>query len=338
MSAPRVGPRNATDRLRRLLVMLPWLMEEGEVPLADVATRFGMTEGEVVKDLELVAMCGLPPYVDEMVDVFVDDGMVFVGVPRLFTRPLRLTAPEGFSLLAAARAAMELPGSDPDGPLARGMAKLADTLGRAGLGSNIRRAGTDEGDESGDDTAGVVVDLARPPLTDEIIEAVAGGVELSIAYYSPQRGDTSARTIVPRHVFADSGNWYVLADDDKSSERRTFRIDRIESIEETGRRDPIDEVVEAPRSFFADAELPNATLRLAPAAQWIVDRYPTVSVDPAPGRHGADGFVDVVLPIASDWWLNRLLVRLGPLATVIEPRGADDGARDLARVILASYR
>ena len=116
----RSGPRSAEDRLARLLVMLPWLMEqEGAVPLADVAARYEMTESQVQKDLELVAMCGLPPFVDEMIDVFIDDGMVFVGVPRLFTRPLRLTAPEGFSLLAAARAAMELPGADAEGAAAR---------------------------------------------------------------------------------------------------------------------------------------------------------------------------------------------------------------------------
>ncbi len=127
------GPRNAEDRLRRLLVMLPWLMEVGEVPLAEVARRYDLTEAQVQQDLELVAMCGLPPFVDEMVDVFVDEGMVYVGVPRLFTRPLRLTAPEGFTLLAAGRAAMELPGADPDGPLGRGLDKLAAVLGEAGL-------------------------------------------------------------------------------------------------------------------------------------------------------------------------------------------------------------
>ena len=88
MSNGTPGPRNAQDRLRRLLVMLPWLMEAGEVPLADVADRFGLTEAQVTKDLELVAMCVLPPYVDEMIDVFVDDGKGFVGVPRQFTRPM----------------------------------------------------------------------------------------------------------------------------------------------------------------------------------------------------------------------------------------------------------
>ena len=89
----RRGPRPTGDRLRRLLVMLPWLMERGEVPVAEMCHRFELSEQELVKDLELAAMCGLPPFVDEMVDVFIDEGVVFAGVPRLFTRPLALTAP-----------------------------------------------------------------------------------------------------------------------------------------------------------------------------------------------------------------------------------------------------
>ena len=326
------GPRNAETRLRGLLVMLPWLMEAGEVPLAEVAERFGLTESEVTKDLELVAMCGLPPYVDEMIDVFVDDGMVLVGVPRLFTRPLRLTAPEAFALLVSARAAMELPGVDDDGPLARGLAKLAAALNEAGL------------DAPGDDTAGVALDFDRPQLTDEIVEATAGGAELAIGHQSPSRAVESERVIVPRHVFADSGNWYVLADDDVSGERRTFRIDRITTVRRTGTLHEIDHEASPPESFFVDAELPTVTLRLAPAAQWIVDRYPVQSVEevvPSARGHGAgtgaSPDIDVVLPVASDWWLDRLLVRLGPGATVRAPTSAGSGAAALAARILAAY-
>jgi len=322
----RAGPRNAQDRVRQLLVMLPWLMEAGQVPLAEVAERFGLTEAQVTKDLELVAMCGLPPYVDEMIDVFVDEGMVFVGVPRLFTRPLRLTAPEGFALLAAARASMELPGADPDGPLGRGLAKLADALGQAGLETN------------GDRTAGVVVDLERPAVTEEIVDAVAAGAELEIDYYSPARGEVARRTIVPRHVFASAGNWYVLADDHRSGERRTFRIDRIESVARTGVTHPIDPDATAPDAFFADADLPRARLQLQPRAQWVVDRYPVDSVEAVTTKRGRPTeVVEVVLPVASEWWLDRLLVRLGPDVEVVEPRDGADGARALATSILANY-
>lgn len=321
------GPRNAQDRLRRLLVMLPWLMEAGEVPLADVADRFGMTRAQVTSDLELVAMCGLPPYVDEMIDVFVDDGMVFVGVPRLFTRPLALSAPEGFALLAAARLAMELPGADESGPLARGLAKLTAALGHAGI------------DTGADGTAGVAVDLDRPTWTDELIDAVAAGSEVAVDYYSPARDEVTQRRMVPRHVFTESGNWYLLADDDRSQERRTFRIDRMEHVAVTGVVHELDPDAAAPDAFFADADLPRATLRLLPRAQWIIDRYPTDSVDavlirkkPAPS-----GAVDVTLPVASDRWFDRLLVRLGPDAEVRSPDGAERGAVELARRILANY-
>ena len=84
-------------------------------------------------------MCGLPPFVDEMIDVFVDDGMVFVGVPRLFTRPLRLTAPEGFAVVVGA-------GRDgaarcrSDRTARAGLEKLARALIDAGL--EVRRPTT----------------------------------------------------------------------------------------------------------------------------------------------------------------------------------------------------
>ncbi|RLE23853.1 MAG: hypothetical protein DRJ50_05525 [Actinobacteria bacterium] len=316
------GPRKAEDRLRRLLVMLPWLMEVGEVPLAQVAERFDMTEAQVQKELELVAMCGLPPFVDEMIDVFVDDGIVFVGIPRLFTRPLRLTAPEGFSLLSSARAAMELPGADPSGPLGRGLEKLAVALGDAGIDTGI------------DSTAGVVIDLARPALTDDLAEAAATGSEMNIRYYTPARDEVADRTVIPRHVFADAGNWYLLADDGRSLERRTFRIDRIESVDATGRVVEPDEHISAPESFFDDEELPRAVIRLAPRAQWVVEVYPSDEVRPLENQ---PGWVEARLPVADERWLSRLLIRLGPDIELVEPASAQGGAAVLARRILDLY-
>ena len=310
-------PRGAEDRLRRLLVMLPWLMEEGEVPLAEIAERFDLTEAQVTRELELVAMCGLPPYVDEMIDVFIDDGIVFVGVPRLFTRPLRLTAPEGFSLLASARAAMELPGADPHGPLARGLEKLAAALGAPGLAA---------------DTSGLIVDLDRPPHTDALTDAVVAGAELRVQYFSPARDELAARTLVPRHVFTDGEHWYVLADDDRSGERRTFRIDRIETLEPTGTVHAVEQNVSVPASFFADEDLPRARLRLSPEGAWVAERYPVDTVEEMPGR---PGWSEVTLPVGSDRWLARLLVRLGPNAELVEPDATP--ARELAAAMLARY-
>lgn len=312
---PRAGPRGAEERLRRLLVMLPWLMERGEVSVADTAAHFGLSEREVVKDLEMAAMCGLPPFADELIDVFIDEGMIWVGVPRLFTRPLRLNSVEAWELLAAGRAAMELPGADPEGALARGLSKLAGALGE-------------------EDTSGVRIDLDGPPLTEEIADAVRDQAELRIRYWSASGDEVTERTIVPRQVFSDRGEWYVSADDDRSGAVRTFRIDRIEELARTGRTaPPSDRALPRPGDWFADGSIPRVTIRLGPPAQWVIERYPVDEVS-EPDR---DGWVTARLPVASEPWLARTLLRLGPHAEVVEPEYRAVGATAAARV-LARYR
>ena len=309
MSARR-GPRPTGDRLRRLLVMLPWLMERSEASLAEMSDRFEVSESELVKDLELAAMCGLPPFLDEMVDVFIDDGTVYAGVPRLFTRPLRLTAPEGFALLAAARIAMQLPGADAGGALARALAKLAAALG--------------------DDA--VVVDTPQPPATAAVAEAATKRERLRIHYWSPAADRRTERDITPRRVFLDGGAWYVIADDHLSGESRTFRIDRIEQLEATGIIDKARDVeVPANGAWFADADLPTARLRVPASETWVAERYPTRSVTAI-----KTGW-ELVVSIASEHWLEQLLLRLGAEAKVISPvEWKDLGAR-AARTLLATY-
>ena len=316
MSAQRRGPRPAEDRLRRLLVMLPWLMEHGEVRVAEAAARFDLSEAEVVKDLELVAMCGLPPFVDELIDVFIDEGVISVGVPRLFTRPLRLNSVEAWELLAAGRAAMELPGAEPDGPLGRGLAKLASALGE-------------------DDTTGVRIDLDQPALTDTMADAVRSETQMRIRYRSPSRDEVTERLIVPRQVFTDRGEWYVSADDDRSGEVRTFRIDRIESAEPTGESVGAgDQPLPTPGDWFADGSIPRATVRFGPSARWVIERYPVDQVS----EPDDDGWVTVQLPIVSEHWLRCTLVRLGTGAELLEPARWRPIGTDAAGSLLERYR
>ncbi len=201
------------------------------------------------------------------------------------------------------------------------MAKLAAVLDEVGL-------------QTGDITAGVAFDLQRPALTDELAEYTATGAEVTIDHYSPDRDEVTQRTIVPRHVFAESGRWYVVADDGRSGERRTFRIDRIERVVPTGTHVPTEDRVSAPAGFFTDADVPRAVLRLAPPARWITEEYP---VDEVIALDAPAGWVEVRLPVASRRWLHRLLIRLGPNAVLVEPSSAADEAVALARELLDRY-
>ena len=309
----RRGPRGVGERLRRLLVMLPWLMERKHASLAEMAERFRVSENELVRDLEQAAMCGLPPFLDEVVDLYIDDeGIAHAEIPRFFTRPLRLTAPEGFALLAAGRVAMGMPGADPEGPLGRALTKLEAVLG--------------------DD--GMVLDLDQPPATADLIEAASRSARVAITYWSVSSDETTERVVTPRAVFTDRGRWYVIADDDRSGEERMFRVDRISAWTVTGDVDR-PRLVEVPTgdAWFDDApDLPVVRLRVAPAGHWLVERFPVRSV-----THDGDDLV-VELVVASERWLEQVLLRLGPAAVVVSPpEWRDVAARAAAELLSARY-
>jgi proteasome accessory factor C len=308
----RRGPRPAGERLRRLLVMLPWLMERGEVPLADVARQFDLTPAEVERDIEMVAMCGLPPYVDEMVDVFVDEGVVYTGVPRLFSKPLRLTAPEGVALLIAGRAAMQMPGAESSGPLGRALDRLAEALG-------------DEGT--------TVVELGSTPLADALSAAAARHERVALRYWTPSRDEVTDRQVTARQVAVVQGRWYLIADDLKSGEERVFRLDRIESAAPLG---VFDEPRVVTRSldgdWFVGSDLATARLTVSPAGSWVAERHPTRSTERLP-----DGSSIIELVVVDDGWFADLLVRLGPAVLAVNPVEWRARAAERARAVLAVY-
>jgi proteasome accessory factor C len=293
--------------------MLPWLMERGEASVAGMAERFGLTETHLVADLELASLCGLPPYVDELIDLWIEDGVVRVGIPRLFTRPLRLSATEGFALLMAGRAALALPGADGDGPLARGLAKLATAVGEA--------------------EPVLAVDLDQPPLLDLVRRAVDEAERLAVRYYSAWRDEVTERTIDPQLVFAERGQWYVVADDSRAGAERRFRVDRIEQGTATGVHFAHRDVVAPIGAWFEDgAGATVATLRLPPAGHWVVETYPVIEATTE-----GEGTLVVRLPVAGERWLERLLLRLGPNAVVADPPEWATLGRRAARRLLARY-
>ena len=76
-------------------------------------------------------------------------------------------------------------------------------------------------------------------------------------------------------------------------------------------------------------------IRLAPAAQWVVEHYPMDEIRTIEDLHG---WVEVRLPVASERWLSRLLIRLGSDVELVEPASARADASLLARRILNLYK
>jgi proteasome accessory factor C len=76
---------------------------------------------------------------------------------------------------------------------------------------------------------------------------------------------------------------------------------------------------------------PVVVLDLAPAARWVAERYPNEGIEARP-----DGFLRVTLRISEQAWLERLLLRAGPDAALVEGDGA--AGPSAAGRVLARYR
>ncbi len=316
----------ASDRMRRVLAVVPWIVANPGRPVAEVASRFGLSEKELLDDLGVVYMIGLPPYSpDALVDVEIDDeGRVTIRLADFFSRPLRLTPGQGLALLASSDGLLSIPGTDPDGALARALAKLGAALGVDG--------------ENATDPIEVHLGTAEGQVLDELRQASRAGTEVEIDYYSFNRDAHTSRAIAPWRVFADAGHWYVHAWCHRAEGERIFRVDRIERLVDLGRPATVrpDDGAEDQGIFHPRDGDPRVVLALQPEAAWVVGTYPCEEV-----VEGDDGVLTATLVVTAVPWLERLLVRLGPQARVVGSTGLPDAAGlagEAAERILARYR
>lgn len=306
---------SAEARLHRLLALVPWVAAHDGPLVADVCARFGCTEQELVDDVELLFMCGLHPYTPDMlIEVDIAGGRVWIRYAEYFSRPLRLTPAEGLALLAAGQVVLAGPGADPDGPLARGLGKLAAALG--------------VGDP---ETVEVALGPAAAEVLRDLQDAAARSRQVEIEYYSFGRDRWSERVVDPYAVFTAGGQWYLAAWCHAVDDERLFRVDRVRRARVL---DSAFDPPTAPPDFAVYRPRPEdrrVTLELEPAGRWVVEQYPAEAVEDAP-----DGRTRVTLAVSEQAWLERLLLRLGPAARVV---AGDTGAgRAAACRLLERYR
>jgi proteasome accessory factor C len=320
--------RDAGMRLDRLLAVLSWLAQRGQVTLTELGDRFKMTPEQLVSDLELAACCGLPPYTpDRLMEIIVGEELVEAQLGPELGRPRRLSAQEGFAIAAAARASaaargVELDDSD---PLARALAKLEAALGNSGL---------------------VGVELGEPAHLATVREAASSGSQLRIDYMSAWRDARSERVVDPVALTAYGGYWYLDAWCHTAGGKRRFRVDRILAAEPTGElaedhaadhEETKPDGSSSPGSsnmapFVPGPEAAMVRLAIPADSAWAVESVPVIDRSTL-----SDGRTVVTLGVVSTVWLERLLLQLGPTAEILEPVELRDLGSEAAKRVLGNY-
>ena len=246
MKRPAVAS-GAKDQVARLLTLVPYLHAHGQVRLDEAAAALGSTPEQLVKDLKVLFMCGLPGgYPDDLIDVDLDaledpeDGELRrrrdPGLQRRLPRPAAAADPDrghrGHRRAAGAarrRRRRHPRGRRPDPGQARGRRGASTTGGPALI-------------DPGDDDDAAIVRL-RASLED----AVARGRQVRLTYYVPTRDEESERVVDPRGVVTSAGAAYLDAWCHSAEAPRLFRLDRIDEAEVLD--SPVETAPERPRDL-----------------------------------------------------------------------------------------
>jgi proteasome accessory factor C len=306
----------AKDRMARLIAAIPWIVAQDGASVDEISERFDYPRELLLADLQdVVFYVGVPPYTpDTLIEVVIEDDMVWISYADWFSRPMRLSGSEILALLAAGETALAFDNQDEAGALARGLTKL--------------RLATGSDDDVVDVQLGVAAETTLP-----ILRAAADSQTcVDISYYSFSSDERSDRRIEPSRFFMDDGNWYVGGHCHRANAERVFRVDRIDQIAATEETFSATANREAGAPVFSIDEAPKATLSLPAARARLLDGVPIES------RQDSDDDIVVRLPISSSRWLGQLMIRIGPGGRLVDV--PDEVAINLASAtdkILARY-
>ncbi len=293
--------------------MIPYVVEHDVVTIDDLRERFGYADRkDVVKDLQLVFLTGLPGYgPGELIDVDIFDDEVTIDSADYFSRPMKLTPAEALGLLAA------------------GSTFLASHQAPPALASAMEKLSAAVGAEAAD---AVLFDIEAPEAVSGLREAIDGNCLVKIGYVGIAKNERTERVVEGESVFFNLGNWYFsgfcrLADAD-----RLFRVDRIDDVV------VLDELYEP---SVADAssivryeptpEDHVVTFTVGPTSRWVSEYYP------GEAESLESGETRFTMRVSDPIVAARLLLRLGDDARLEAGEAVAAALNDLRHRVAARY-
>ena len=199
-------------RADRLIALLLLLQTRQTLTAAEAAQELEVSERTARRDLEALAMSGVPVYST----AGRGGGWKLLGGAR--TDLTGLSATEARALFLAAGPALE---STPE--LKSAMRKLSNALPETFRADAEAAASALKIDPNGWGQVG----SSAPTHLDELTQAVVSGTRIVIGYESPRSG-TSTREVSPLGLVTKRNVWYLVAN--TTSGMRTFRVARVKKV------------------------------------------------------------------------------------------------------------
>ena len=313
-------------RADRLVAVLLLLQRRERVTASEVALELEVSERTARRDLEALSSAGVPVYAVPGRG----GGWRMLGGAR--TDLSGLTANEARALFLVA-----------------GPASAATPNVKAALRKLVRALPEPFREQAEAAATSVVVDPRhwgssqlerRPPrFLDQLQEAVIRGVQVRLGYVDRQGSETE-RTVHPVGIVAKGSTWYLVSNTEAG--RRTFRIDRVSSVELTNDRVQRPEGFDLAKSWreIAD-EVDRKRTPLEAQAMCAPDGLGLLRIAFGArlevGGSTPDGRIEVVVRGRDEYTLAGELAWLTEWLEVTGPQGVRDHLASIGGALVARY-
>ena len=207
---------NAALRAIRLLDLVPYIVAHPGISITELAKEFSISRDEVLKDLNLLFLCGLPGYTPlELIDISFDEESVVIRDPQNLAAPRNLNESEA---LIARIALAALEESTPKTSAAYPqIIALREKIAEA-FSSSIP-------------ASAITFTLDKERATLEAIEsAIKQELDLEMTYNNVTKDSSSKRSITPISIIAEDKRTLVSAYCHSAKALRTFNLAQISEV------------------------------------------------------------------------------------------------------------
>ena len=207
---------NAALRAIRLLDLVPYIVAHPGISITELAKEFSISRDEVLKDLNLLFLCGLPGYTPlELIDISFDGESVVIRDPQNLAAPRNLNESEA---LIARIALAALEESTPK--------TSAAYLQIIALREKIAKAFS-----SSIPASAITFTLDKERATLEAIEsAIKQELDIEMTYNNVTKDSSSKRSITPISIIAEDKRTLVSAYCHSAKALRTFNLAQISEV------------------------------------------------------------------------------------------------------------
>ena len=298
----------AAVRALRSMDLIPYVLENPGVSIAELSAKFSVTQAQIESDLQLVFMCGLPGYTPyELIDVAFEDGVVSVIDPQVLDKPRKFSSNEIVVIALGLKILIDI--NQTNSTALTKLKQLSEKIAKLGSNKSILMAG----------------DVSAFPFFEIISKSISEQRILNLQYHSLIKDQITQRLVLPEKMYFLNGSLYLAALDIDIDSDRVFKVDLIKECkvgEQMAAKKVLESSIET--TVILDVQKQNRN---------FIER--NSSIITAIQENGDS--TRVHLQVSNLEWIKLTVLSNAPGITVVSPELLATVVKQSARDLLALY-